>query len=281
VKTDANGMVFLRYWAPAVKNDVRTQISVDAHKCLSWCPGAQGQRAEWLTVQPHITYEFPSRLLAANERAMLVHWHDNKLYITDHADLAAIDKMLKRVAGTAKDAAVAAALRKLANGVPLFGSMAEFGVMEWFAGKFGIVDTGLMELDSSVIADLILQYLKAPTAASPILTKLKKYLGLSETYREQLPPMLDSYAAWLGPATSSLKQFMTLKLEDASYCGNEVECTNDLLGEHDNLYLAFSSTDSPSHVFFEPEPVVAKSGYYPLDWIPDQCTGPTGCLDKP
>lgn len=280
VKTDANGRVFLRYWAPAVENDASTQISVNAHKCLTWCPGAQGQRAESLTVQPHVTYEVPSLLLAADERAMLVHWHNSKVGITDHADLAAVDKMLKRVAATAQDPVVAAALRQLANGVPLFGPFADFGVMEWFGGKFGIVDTGLMELDSSVVADLILQYLKAPAAASPILTKLKKYLGLSDTYREQVPPMLDEYASWLGPATGSLKQFMTLKLEDASYC-KEVECTNDVLGEHDNLYLAFSSADSPSHVFFEPEPLVVKSGYNPLDWIPDQCTGPTGCSDKP
>jgi len=289
-KTDADGHVFLRYWAPAASDDISTEISANAHKCLSTCPGASGDKAETLIVVPHITYEVPKILLGSAERKMLVDWHDHIVGLTDNADLAAVDKMLKRVASTAKDPTVAAALGQLAKGVPLFGPMADFGVLEWFAGKFDIVDTGLMELDSSVVADIIADYLKAPFAASPALTKIKKYLGLSETYRELLPPLLDKYASWLGPAASSLKQFMTLKLEEASYCGKLVDCTTKydvpvihpwLPGIHDNLYLALSSVDETGlgQRFFKD--LNATSGYNPLDWIPDQCQSAAGCNDKP
>ncbi len=283
--TDGQGMAFLRYWAPGVRAEVTTTISAKASKCLNSCPAANGYGEQPLPVEPHLFYAVHNISLAPDEEGALVEWHDNRVpSITNKVHLKAIDRMLDRVAAVTSDAPLRGALHALAKGVPLYGPIASFALVEWFQGKFHIADHGLTDFHSPGLADLITHYISNPILSNEVGSHLQQWLG-EVPYADKLSELLGTYATNLAVVPHKSPQHMTMKLYEASFCGrpanffafHEADCGENLTAIHYNLYLAFSSAAGGTLLKFLDFKVTKD--YRATDWIPSQCTSRARCED--
>ena len=281
VTTDSAGLdegrAYLRYYPPAVyvpegKAPPTGTITAEVHSCGLECTTVQGQTD--VEVGSHLIVQKLGVGLTWPEKQMLIEWEENGTIIKH---VKPVDKTLSTLSKlfdkNKKLYALAKAVGDLAKGVKLYGSMADYTILEWFDQRFGLIDDGLVHLGSvNTLANEILKYVKDPVLGG-IAAGLKEAFFKSGTYTDQAIKMLRSYAHdWLWTdETNRDTQVMNAKVFEASYCQDSI-CRSLApgFGVHFNLYVTFSSADfTQGTPFFKTFNVT--DGYAAPTWLPEQC----------
>ena len=275
----AEGKVYLRYFPPAVyvpdgQTPPMGTVTAETHSCGSSCTLANGHAD--ISVGPHLIHQKLGVDLTWDEKKALIEWDRNNGEIINN--LKPIDKTLNILAKVLDKSKglknLGNAVGDLAKGVKLFGTMADFAMLEWFDQKMGVQTDGLVHTGTTdTIVSEILKYVKNPIA-DIFIGPLQKALFKSQTYSDQMLKMLrDDYAnGWLWTdETNKATQIMNMKLFEASYCADSV-CRSLApgFGIHYNLYVTFSSKAANSTIPFFKTFNVA-TGYAAPTWIPAQC----------